>query len=103
MLVNESLSPESKNVTDCAANNSCRRLNTREMGGQVFACGLGGGLRGGVPRSFLVEKHLGSGRKVGFGKDDGAASFGLDFFGVSSPIAAVTKLLTLKIELTGIF
>ena len=48
--LNDSLSPESTNVTDWAANNSCLLLKTREIGGQVFGCGLGGGLGGGVPR-----------------------------------------------------
>jgi hypothetical protein len=79
------LSAESKKVTDCAANNSCRRLKTRETGGQVFACGPGGGLSAGVPLSFLVENDFGSGKNVGFGKDDGTEfedSWKLDFFGV---------------------
>ena len=70
--------PESKNVTDWAANNSCRLLKTLEIGGQVFACGLGGGLKGGVPRCFLVENDFGSGMNNGLGRDD--------FLGVSSPI-----------------
>jgi hypothetical protein len=63
-------------------------LKTRETGGQVFACGPGGGLNGGVPLSFLVENDLGSGKNVGFGKEDGTVieRSKLDFFGVSSPI-----------------
>ena len=38
--------------------------------------------------TFLVENDLGSGKNVGFGKDDGTKidRSKLDFFGVSSPI-----------------
>ncbi len=66
------------------------------MGGQVFACGLGGGLNGGVPRSFLVEKDCGSGRKVGLGNDDGAVGSSDEyahFLGVSSPILTLVEVL----------
>ena len=38
--------------------------------------------------TFLVENDLGSGKNVGFGKEDGTVieRSKLDFFGVSSPI-----------------
>ena len=49
---------ENMSRTDWAANNSCRRLKTRETGGQVFACGLGGGLNGGVPLSWKINRYL---------------------------------------------
>ena len=55
--LSEELSPESKNVTAWAANNSCLRLKTLETGGQVFGCGLGGGLSGGVPLCLNKKNH----------------------------------------------
>ena len=55
--LSEELSPESKNVTAWAANNSCLRLKTLETGGQVFGCGLGGGLSGGVPLCLNLKNN----------------------------------------------
>ena len=42
-----------------------------------------------ILHTFLVEKHLGSGKKLGFGIDDGAEKLDcIAFLGVSSPILA---------------